>query len=185
MRSLLQLCACCISVLALCSCRSAGIKRAYMSLDAEGDRKREVFYTDTEAIFCVAEIASGRDDLSVGGALRATSFYSSVDGSRQPANALLAIEEEAPGAGEDVRVSFELEIENDDPYPAGTFVCDLSLDGEVEESLPFEIRFPACPAAPLFSGLVCRDFVVEGSVCPGAFAGTNCTCAQSGTWECG
>jgi hypothetical protein len=186
MRSLVRLGLCLAALVALSSCRSAGIKRAYMSLDSDGKRKRDVFFTDTESIFCVAEIASGREDLSVGGAWRATSFYSPLDGSKAPSNSLLAIGEEAPGAGEDVRVFFELLNQNDDtPYPAGTFVCDLSLDGEVEESLDFEIRFPACPAAPLFSGLVCADFVVQGSACPGATEGTNCICAESGIWECG
>jgi hypothetical protein len=186
MRSLLRLCLCLLALVALSSCRSAGIKRAYMSLDSDGKRKRDFFFTDTETMFCVAEIASGREDLSVGGVWRATSFYSPVDGSQEPRNAVLALDEEAPGAGEDVRVFFELTMkENDVPYPAGTFVCDLSLDGEVEESLDFEIRFPACPAAPLFSGFVCKDFVVDGSVCPGATAGTNCTCAETGLWECG
>jgi hypothetical protein len=186
LRSVLRLCVCLLALVALSSCRSAGIKRAYMSLDSDGKRKRDVFFTDTETMFCVAEIASGREDLSVGGVWRATSFYSSLDGSKAPVNSVLAIEEEAPGAGEDVRVFFELFMKDGDrPYPAGTFVCDLSLDGEVEESLAFEVQFPACPAAPLFSGLVCRDFVIGGSVCPGATSGTNCTCAESGLWECG
>lgn len=184
MRSLLRLCCCCVALLALSSCRSAGIKRAYMSLDSDGSRKRDVFFTDTENIFCVAEIANGRKDLTVGGAWRSTSFYSPIDGTPRQANAVLGIGEEAPGAGEDVKVFFRLELPDDTPYPAGTFVCDLSLDGEVEESLDFEIRFPACPAAPLVSGLVCRDFVVDGSTCPGALSGTTCTCTDSGIWEC-
>jgi len=186
MRALLRLCACSVAVLALASCRSAGVKRAYMALDSEGDRKRDVFFTDTEGIFCVAEIASGRKDLSVGAVWRATSLYSTIDGSKTSGSGVLAVGEEAPGAGENVRVSFHLEIrDSDKPYPAGTFACDLSLDGEVEETLDFEVRFPVCPAAPLFSGLVCKGFVVEGSVCPGAVSGTSCSCPQSGIWECG
>jgi hypothetical protein len=169
----------------LASCRSAGIKRAYMSLDSDGKRQRDVFYTDSDGIFCVAEVASGRDDVTIEATLRQTAEYSSLNGALIPTSHFLARSEEAPGAGDDIKVSFQLELENDDqPFPAGRFACDLALDGDREESLDFEIRFPACPAAPLVTGLACAGFVLPGATCPGAVTGTLCTCAGSGAWEC-
>jgi hypothetical protein len=179
----------CFGAVALCllgSCRSAGIKRAYMSLDSGGERKRDVFYTDSDAIFCVAEVASGRDDVTIEATLRMTAEYSPFDGALAPASVFVGRDEEAPGAGDEIKVAFELERDDDDqPYRAGQFSCDLAVDGEHEESLGFEIRFPSCPVAPLVSGLACRGFVIQGSRCPGAVAGTTCTCTESGAWECG
>src|SRR5438105_9565045 len=37
------------------SCRTAGLRRAYTALDAQGNRKRTTFFTDTTGVYCIGE----------------------------------------------------------------------------------------------------------------------------------
>ena len=172
------------SLLLLSGCDTAGFRDAYMALDSSGQRERERFFTDTEGIFCIAKLASGVDDVTVNAALRATQLYDSAGGRPVDVDYYLAWSEEAPGKGEDITVSFELERpEADTPYTAGRFVCELSIDGELKEQLPFEVAYPDCPVAPIFSGGVCASFVLEGARCQGALA-TSCECTAEGVWSC-
>lgn len=166
-------------------CDTAGFKDAYMALDSGGKREREYFFTDTEQIFCFAKMASGVDDVTVSATLRAQQVYDPRDGHASDVDYRFAISDEAPGKGEDITVSFELKRkEADAPYGAGQFVCELAIDGEVKELLPFEVRFPDCPEAPIFNGGICAGFVLEGSRCTGALS-TPCVCGSDGFWSCG
>jgi hypothetical protein len=173
-----------IAMLFATGCDTAGFSDAYMALDSAGKRQREYFFTDTENIYCVGKLASGVDDLTVSGTLRAQQIYDRRSGEPIDVDYYLGTEDQAPGAGEDITVSFLLEHDqSNDPYPAGKFVCELSLDGEVVERLPFEIKFPACPEAPVVSGAVCEGFVLQGARCPGALS-DDCTCEDDGVWSC-
>jgi hypothetical protein len=165
------------------ACDSAGFKRGYMALDSEGERERDVFYTDSEGIFCVVEMASGREDVTVKAELHAQAFYVPPDGHAEEASVFIAAEEEAPGAGEELTVSFEWVRDADEPYPAGVYECRLFLEDELEETLPFEVRYPECPVAPVVNGLSCDGFVLPNARCPGAFEGRICTC-RDGVWRC-
>jgi hypothetical protein len=165
-------------------CDTAGFSDAYMSLDSAGKRRREHFFTDTENIYCFGKLASGVDDLTVSGTLRAEQIYDPRNGTPVDVDFYLGTEDQAPGAGKDITVAFLLEHdESDEPYTAGKFVCELGLDGEVVERLPFEIEFPTCPEAPIFTGAVCAGFVLQGAQCQGALADT-CTCQEDGVWSC-
>lgn len=165
-------------------CDTAGFSDAYMSLDAAGRRHRSQFFTDTEDIYCVGKLASGVEDLTVSATLRATQLYDGRSGKPIDVDQYLGIEDQAPGTGSDITVSFLLErSDNDAPYPAGKFVCELALDGEVRERLPFEVAFPPCPEAPIVSGAACAGFVLEGSRCPGV-SNQDCTCKSEGVWSC-
>ena len=165
-------------------CDAFGVKRAYLALDAQGDRKREHFFTDTEAIFCVAELASGIDDLTVTAELRQLASFSPLDGTRTSVDARSGVSEIAPGAGEDLLVAFELERPSRDaPYPAGLFRCELSLNGELEVELDFRIDYPECPVVPVLAGIPCAGFVLFGATCSD-IAAQPCVCGESGTWEC-
>lgn len=171
-------------LLSLTGCDTAGFRDAYMALDSSGDRERERFFTDTEGIFCIAKLASGVDDVTVNAALRATQLYDARGGKPTDVDYYLGVSEEAPGKGEDITVSFELERpEPEAPYAAGRFVCELSIDGELRERIPFEVAFPDCPVAPIFSGGACAGFVREGARCRGALA-TTCECGEDGLWSC-
>jgi hypothetical protein len=155
-----------------------------MALDSDGNRRRERFFTDTEQIFCVAKLASGVDDLTVTAAVHAEELLDPRDGRPLAVDYYLGFEDNAPGAGEDITVSFELERDQaDQPYPAGRFRCELSLDDELQESLPFAVDF-ACPQAPLFTGQVCAGFVLEGTRCPAAAFEQECACGSDGAWSC-
>lgn len=165
-------------------CDTAGFTRAYLALDSDGNRRREVFFTDTESIFCVGEMASGVDDVTVNATLRASQLYDPRDGHPYDVSYIVGLGEEAPGKGEDITVAFELKRSDDaTPYSAGRFECELSLDGEVKERLPFEIVFPSCPQAPIHGGEVCAGFVLEGAQCEGAL-GKPCRCTKEGSWSC-
>jgi hypothetical protein len=165
-------------------CDTAGFSDAFMALDSSGNRKREHFFTDTESIFCIGKLASGVNDLTVTGTLRAEQLYDLRDGSPRNVNFYLGRDEEAPGAGTDIIVSYEmLHPDPDSPYPAGRFVCELSLDGKVEERVPFEINYPACPDAPIVDGGICAGFVLAGARCAGALD-NDCVCESDGTWSC-
>jgi hypothetical protein len=171
-------------LLLVMGCDTAGFKDAYMSLDSAGKREREHFYTDTDKIYCIGKFVSGVEDVTVSATLRAQQLYDARDGHAYDVDYRLAISDEAPGKGEDIIVSFELERpESDAPYAAGKFVCELAIDGEIKERLPFEVQFPGCPEAPIYGGGFCAGFVLEGARCTGALS-TPCVCGSDGLWSC-
>jgi hypothetical protein len=170
--------------LTLAGCKTAGFKETFMALDGSGNRRREHFFVDTEEIHCVGKLASGVNDVTVTGVLRATQLWDPQAREMRKVDAVLATEELAPGAGKDLVIAFKLEPPSDGgPYRAGEYTCELSIDGEVEASVPFDIAFPECPAAPVSSGALCEGFVLPGSRCPSSTK-TECVCAESGNWEC-
>jgi hypothetical protein len=167
-------------------CNTSGFKDAYMALDGAGNRKRDVFYTDSEQIYCVAELASGVADVTVTARLRVWALY-------DPSTALplefpgdiVGAEEQAPGSGADISASFPIEKpEGADFYPAGKFTCELSLNDELEASLDYEIRYRDCPFMPIEPETTCAGLVLLGNQCPGPF-GATCICTpETGTWTC-
>ena len=119
-------------------------------------------------------------------------MYDPVSDSLIPAEGIGWIGESAPGKTPDTIVSFKLRKSNSDmgtvnedqlPYPVGTYTCDLSIDGELEDSVSFAILFPACPVLPPTAGEPCAGWVRPGSECAGSF-GDACTCDSSGAWVC-
>jgi hypothetical protein len=175
------------AVLGPLGCNSSGFKDAYMALDGEGNRQRDVFQTENDQIYCIAEMASGTADVSVVARVRVWALYDPLTGERQErAGEVVGAEEQAPGAGTDINAVFLIEKpDGSDFYPAGVFTCDLYLDGELEESLDFEIRYPDCPFEPVAAGSACAGLVLLGNQCPSPAGGT-CTCAvDTGLWSCG
>ena len=177
---------------ALASCRTAGLKRVYMSLDERGDRKRSTFFTDTAAIYCVGELVSGRSDVTVESRITAKTLYDPSSDAMVPAPGIGWLGEYAPGKTEGTYVSFLLakgagegsSSAEPGPYPVGTFTCELAIDGEREDSVDFDIAFPACPVLPPVTGQLCRGWIRAGSRCQGA-AEQSCLCEEaSGAWQC-
>jgi hypothetical protein len=170
--------------LTLAGCKTAGFKETFMALDGAGNRRREHFFVDTEEIHCVGTMASGVNDVTVTGVLRAHQLWDPEAREMRKVDAFLATGELAPGAGKDLLIAFKMEPQTEGgPYRAGQYSCELSIDGELEASVPFDIAFPECPAAPVAHGALCEGFVLPGSRCPTAFK-TECVCAESGNWEC-
>lgn len=172
--------------LSFLACDTAGFKDSYMALDAQGNRKRDVFYTDTESIYCVTEMASGVTDVTVVAKLRARAAYDQFTGRPHELGTLIGAEEQAPGIGEDLTVAFLIEKpEGVEFYPAGRLVCELYLDGKLERSLDFEVRYPKCPFEPVKADDPCAGLVLFDSECPSP-DGLTCRCSsESGLWECG
>ena len=174
----------------LCSiaagCNTAAIKHSYMSLDQDGSRKRSMFYTDTENIFCVGEMAIGRKDVSINAAIRSTALAPPPSGTLVPLASTLAVKDVTPAAtGSDVVVAFQLlKADSKDPWPAGSFVCDLAIDGELTDSVPFQIAYPDCPLMPPQGGDSCAGFFLPGSKCVGALSAETCLCTEEGIWQC-
>jgi hypothetical protein len=168
-------------------CNTAAVKRSYMALDQQGDRKRTTFYTDTEKIYCIGEMAIGRRDVSITAALRTTALAPPPSGQPRPLASTLAVEDVSPGGtGSDVIVAFEfVKPELSAPWPAGSFSCDLSIDGELVASVPFRILYPDCPLAPPQQHDSCAGFFLPQSKCTGAISRQTCECTDEGSWECG
>jgi hypothetical protein len=194
-----------ISACSLSACATAGVQRAFMALDAQGDRQRTEFYTDTQAIFCDVQYSSGRVDLTIDTTIRSTQLWSDTSQALVPLSSVEAVGEVAGQQGIGTIAAFQWQLsppsanagadaEVDDaggedsvatqqsPYPVGDFVCDIMLDGQLAASLPFSVRFPVCPMAPVVGGVTCAGWVQEGSECPDS-VGTACTCT-SGSWQC-
>jgi hypothetical protein len=169
----------------LLGCDTVGVKDAYTALDGRGDRKRDVFYTDTKAIYCVLEMASGVADVTVTARLRANALYDERTGEAHAVDTIVGIEEQAPGAGENQVVSFRIQKPQGlDVYPAGDFTCELLIDGELEAELDFEVQYPDCPFLPIEAQSSCAQVVLRGVECPAPFGGA-CVCEpDAGVWEC-
>ena len=173
---------CCLVV----SCNTAAVKHLYMSLDQDGSRKRTVFYTDTDKIYCIGELAIGRKDVTITATIRSTAAAPLPSGEKYPFASTLAVKDVTPGgpSGE-VVTSFEIvKGDMEGPWPAGDFVCDLALDDAVESSTSFQIRYPDCPAAPPLHGESCAGFFLPQSTCSGAVTAQTCVCLEQGTWQC-
>ena len=166
-------------------CKSVGIKDTYAALDAQGERKRSVFHTDTPAIYCVMEMASGVEDVTVVARLRANALYDRLTGDRVRVGTIVGAEEQAPGIGEDIAISFLIKKPMGfDFYPAGDFSCEFLIDGELEATVDFEVRFPSCPFAPIETGTSCAGLVLLESECPGPI-GDTCVCTgDEASWQC-
>jgi hypothetical protein len=177
--------ACALLLLLLVGCETAGFKDAYIALDAQGNRKRSVFHTDTEAIYCVAELASGVDDVSVMAKVRVRALYDEYTGESRPLDSIIGVQEQAPGKGDDLTVSFQLEKPQDQQTsPAGRLSCELYLDGKLERKLDFEVRYPDCPLLAIEPESSCAGVVLRGAECPSPRGG-GCLCDPDlGTWNC-
>ncbi len=179
------------TVVVLASCRTAGLKRVFTSLDQEGNRRRSTFYTDTAAIFCVGELVSGRADVTVDSIITAKRLYDPSADALIPATGVAWRGESAPGKTNGALIAFQLGKAEQAganaesvPYPVGTFRCDLAIDGEREDGVDFEIVFPSCPTLPPTPGQICRGWVRAGARCEGAGA-RPCVCDEaSGAWQC-
>jgi hypothetical protein len=77
------------------SCNTLAVNDVYASLDQDGRRRRTEFRTDAEAIFCVAEISSGRDNATIELVVR-----QAKGGGNAPEGTILARGEERSSPGQ-------------------------------------------------------------------------------------
>jgi hypothetical protein len=176
------------SILSLASCGSGPSVTAYMSIDT-GERKRTTFYTDSENINCIAEFTGAKDGLTVFATVRQTG---TVDGKGESIVFQIG---ELPADKNTKSLVFSLahagnpnivSPDDADPWPPGTFECEIAVDGVQKATAPFTIAIPKCPVYPAAQGYRCQGFYPTGSQCPSADANVSCTCSgDSGTWVCG
>jgi hypothetical protein len=182
---------------ALSSCATtARITDVYMALDGQGDRKRNVFVTDTKEIHCVVEMGIGRKGVTIEGLIRAIQDYDFAADKFFDTNRVLANAEGSPTPAEGVQ-KFDITLKPADPsgmpvdgapFPPGRFVCEASLDGVLEKVAVFNIDFPDCPAATIVPLTVCIGFYKADTACPrfGATSvgGPFCHCDAAKGWQC-
>jgi hypothetical protein len=173
------------------ACSSASVIEIYTSLDAEGGRRRKEFFTDSIGLYCVSEIASGRDDQTVEMFLRQIADQNGARVDR----ILLATEGPTSKGATRQKVSLQLqgvdekgEPSDEAPLPAGRFRCEVKIDGNSGGTTEFVINYAPCPASQIFPNSACGGFVKPGTNCPrygvGAGDPARCTCGQSNKWDC-
>jgi hypothetical protein len=191
----------CVVALALTATLSActttaNITDVQMSLDPDGDRIRNVFYSDTKEIHCIASASVGRRGATIETLIRQLAQYDFDRREYIETDAVAAYIEESPApSAEPFTVSVKLTPLGRDgspdgelPYPVGRFQCEVRLDGELKGVSIFNIDFPPCPTAIIVPTTLCWGFYEEDKVCP--YYGESsrdprtCRCSRLGGWEC-
>jgi len=174
-----------------------------MSIDENGSRRRSVFFTDTANITCVAEVGIGRTDVTIEMLIRqiaAAPFGAEAEDEFDTVNAVILAEEFHPDVTKDGPGNVFLSMvptsldENgqpkaDDqaPFNAGSYRCEVYLDGENVQSVSFNIEYPPCPTAIIVNKTPCLGFYVLNKECPASGATGDpeptCFCEPAG-WNC-
>jgi len=167
-----------------------------MSLDANGSRKRNVFFTDTKEIHCVVELGVGREGVTVEAIVRQLQAYdfeadrffetdrvaANAENSPQPSTGIQKVDvtlKPSGPTGEDASGA---------PFPPGRFQCEAYLDGVLQQVSIFNIDFPDCPTAAIQPLTVCFGFYKNLDVCP-RYGITSrdpakCQCTDATGWSC-
>lgn len=171
-----------------------------MSLDEDGSRRRGVFFTDSISINCIAEVGVGRKDVTVEILIRqiavaplgsedfetinavvaATDFHPAVTQERP---ALLTLTMKPSSLDQDGRVKEDDQA----PYTAGSYICEVYLDGEKTKTVNFNIDYAPCPTKVIQHGTPCLGFYPSSRECPANGAtgqpDPTCFCEDKG-WNC-
>jgi hypothetical protein len=103
-------------MLALSSCRTAGVRYVVMALDTDGSDPRSTFFVDSRAVVCVVKMSVGDPDTFVTSVLRQTATIHWDDTSptnpnpftTPPDHPLFAATEQKPSVGSEENVAFSL-----------------------------------------------------------------------------
>jgi hypothetical protein len=182
---------------ALSSCTTtARVTDVYMALDADGNRQRNVFFTDTKEIHCVVELGIGRDGVTVEAIVRQLQAYDFIQDRFFETDRVSANAESSPGKTEGIQ-KLDLVLSpagpnGEDamgaPFAPGRFQCEAYLDGKLEKVAIFNIDFPDCPTSAIRPLSLCYGFYKNLDVCPryGVTSRdeTKCRCSNKVGWEC-
>ena len=191
---------------------TANIGDVYMSLDGEGLRKRNIFYTDTKDIHCIAETGIGRDGVTVEVLIRQVQRFDLDTSKTIPSDRVVTQVETSPtrtdglakldttldkhqlGLYDGVAVPVT-DPDNpppapaDEPFPVGRFICEARLDGVLKGTATFNIQIPPCPTAQITPFTACYGFYPEGQQCKrygdSSAEDDSCTCDKQKGWDCG
>ena len=163
-----------VTSLAACPFPTAGVFDAYMSID--GQRRQSEFYTDMRNIVCTADIrGSDRRPLTTEMLIRQEQVLDYKTQTAENKNSVL-VYVDFSGPGEKV---LELKPAERDagtgqaegsneakPFPAGRFRCEIYVEGELKETLPFNVLFAPCPARFIEDGATCGGYYEANRQCP-------------------
>lgn len=175
---------------------TANVSDVQMALDADGLRKRNVFYTDSKEIHCVAEIGIGRDGVTIEGVIRQTQRYDFTERKFFETNRVMAYAENSPARADGPQY-FDVQLAKTDdegnngddvPFYPGRYQCEIRLDGELKGTALFNVLFPDCPASQIKKDAICIGFYEADKQCP-AYGNTStdeaqCTCDTDKGWQC-
>ena len=190
------------SALPACSA-TANVSDAWMSIDDDGSRRRGVFFTDSERVTCVAEVGIGRKDVTIEMLIRqiaSAPFGTDSEDEFDTINAVVVARDFHPDITKDkpgqvfltmvpssVDENGQLKEDQEAPFNAGSYVCEVYLDGEKVKSVNFNIEWPPCPTAVILQSSRCVGFYVLNKECPASGAtgqpDPTCTCEEKG-WNC-
>ena len=81
----------------------------------------------------------------------------------------------------------KLQEDSEAPFTAGSYVCEIYLDGRQQGRAAFNIDFAPCPSVSIQQQTPCVGFYRKGTECPaGGATGApdpKCACSDRG-WEC-
>ena len=178
-----------VSVLPACS-RTANVGDVFTALDGAGLRRRERFTTDSKGAFCIVEYAISRPGATLEVLIRQRQLPDGAD-----TNRVLAAVEDSPAPSEASQRAAVPLLALDEkgqpaanaPVPAGTFRCEVYLDGVLGGFADFKVDFADCPAALITDRTECSGYFQPEKVCPryGATSTdkTTCKCTE-GAWLC-
>ena len=176
--------------------RTVNVSDLYTALDGDGNRKRNVFYTDSTEIHCIAEVGAGRSDATIEVVMRRIQTFDFQQGRFVDSDAISAPSEFVPSAGDGVQ-KFDAQLAQTDaqgnpteggPFVAGRYVCEARLDGDLVKTVTFNVDFPPCPDGFIAASSVCFGFYTAGTRCPknGLLSSdpAQCTCDPVTGWGC-
>lgn len=177
---------------------TANVTDVYMSLDGDGTRRRNEFFTDSKEIHCIGEAGVGRPGVTAEGFVRQLQAYDFATNKYEPVDRIVAYGETALARSPNGLVRLDLSLKpgtateqaagsNEAPFVAGRYQCEVLLDGELEGTAIFNIEFPPCPPAIIVPFSRCFGYYRENDLCPanGATAAQEpkCSCTLGG-WQC-
>ncbi|MCA9586936.1 MAG: hypothetical protein KC657_16395 [Myxococcales bacterium] len=196
LRALTTAAGCVIATFGASCTQTASIEDVYTSLDANGARRRQEFFTDTAEINCIIEAVIGRPGATLEVQLRQIQRYDPAQRGFTNADRVLGYAEFSPQPSKDKLVqAIKLSKRKDTgeeseeaPYLAGRYQCEVFLDGEGRAPAEFNVRFPPCPSAQIVARSQCLGFYEDGRQCPAFGASSRepdtCTCQGLTGWSC-
>lgn len=182
------------SVLPSCT-DTVAVSELTTALDTAGARRRNVFFTDTNEIHCVATVSAGRNNATLHLRIRQLQRFDYQTGRFLDADRVVSQIEVVPSAGNNQQYSIALvrtnakgEESDEIPFQPGRYQCEALVDGELERKAIFNVDFPACPDETILMPTACYGFYELGRRCPAFGASSTepaqCVCDFAKGWDC-
>ncbi len=99
------------------ACATSGISGIYMANDAGGIQHRDVFYSDSNSVYCIAKFSAGNPDTTLDWTISQTGVYpwcgdtAKLDTNPDDLHSIFAVGETVPGVGVESIVAYDIEPE--------------------------------------------------------------------------